>query len=238
MYLSKFFFSILVMAAAAQADTITLFFTALPPTLQSYDTGSGSATYNGYATATIAGIPSQSVICDDYSHDTYVPSSSNLIYDYSTLTGSTPLQYARFTGLNETQNYEIAAVLLVGLSNYLASGHATGTGITDYQYAIWNLFTPNSQSNPSGAPANANQLALQTSALSVVNTGGQVALGDYQHLVIYTPTEPYASNQEFLGLNTPVGQAPEPSAAPLLALLLGVAGTFAHLRHARSRKAN
>jgi hypothetical protein len=221
----RLFSTLLLAALAAQASTVTVFFTALPSTLENYNyqtsNASPSATYNGYASATIDGFINQSLICDDYLSDTSMPSSSNLIYDYSTLGGTQPLQYARFTGVNETRNYEEAAVLLVGLSNDIANHVATAKDITDIQYALWNLFDPS-------LTINSSQQGKQTAALSIVDAGGQSALNDYKQLVIYTPTAAYASNQEFLGLNTPVG-APEPSAAPLLALLFG-AGWFAAQR--------
>jgi hypothetical protein len=234
MNFSRFFTAILLLAAAAHADGITMYFTAPPSTDLSYSYSSSGATLNGYSTAIVNGIPNQSVICDDFSHETQMPSSSSYTVDYSTLTGSDPLQYVRFTGTNETRNYEEAAVLLVGFSDYLAAGHATSSGITDYQYAIWNLFDPyNSHTNPSGAQANSNQQALQSSALTIVNAGGTAAMTDYKRLVIYTPTTSYASNQEFLGLDTSVG-APEPSAAPPLALLMGAAWIGVRRRNRRA----
>lgn len=199
----------LLLAAAAEANTITLFFTALPSTIE-------NGTYNGYSTATIGGLPGQFVMCDDFAHETYMPSSSNLIYDYSTLTGPDPLQYVRFTQGNETQNYREAAVLLAGMTNALAAGHATADEITNYQYALWNLF------DPGGAPATTAQQDLQISALDAVQTGGGMALGDYSRLVVYTPAADYASNQEFLGLK-PTVVTPEPTTAPILALVFGVA---------------
>ncbi len=221
----RLFSALLLAALSAQANTVTLFFTGLPATLENYNYQTGnvspSATYNGYASVTINGLINQSVICDDKLSDTSVPSSSNLIFDYSTLGGTQPLQYARFTGANETQNYEEAAVLLVGMSNDIANQVATANHITDIQYAVWNIFDPS-------LTINSNQQAKQTAALSVVNAGGQTAFDDYKQLVIYTPTAAYASNQEFLGLNTPMG-APEPGAAPVLVLLFG-AGWFAARR--------
>lgn len=221
----RLFSTLLLAALAAQASTVTVFFTALPSTLANFNyqtsNASPSATYNGYASATIDGFINQSLICDDYVSDTSMPSSSNLIYDYSTLGGTHPLQYVRFTGANETQNYEEAAVLLVGLSNDIANHVATANDITDIQYAVWNIFDPS-------LTINSNQQAKQTAALSVVNAGGQTAVNDFNQLVIYTPTAAYASNQEFLGLNTPTG-TPEPGAAPMLALLFG-AGWFAARR--------
>lgn len=186
-----------------------MFFTALPSTLE-------NGTYNGYSTATIGGLPGQLVLCDDYAHETYMPSSSNLIYYYSTLTGPDPLEHARFTHGSDPRDYQEAAVLLAGLSDELATGSATADEITDYQYAVWNLF------DPSEAKLNRAQKDLQRAAFDTVRAGGGKALDTYSRLVIYTPTAPFAGNQEFLGLSTPVG-APEPSAAPVLSLVLGVA---------------
>jgi hypothetical protein len=215
----------LLTTAAAHADSLIIMFTALPTTIE-------EGTYNGFSAATINGIPNQYLICDDYTHDTYVP-SSNLVYDYSTLNGSQPLQFARFTGANELRNYEEAAVLVVALANYLGSGNANANGITDYQYALWNLFAPyNAQTNPGGAQADANQQALQAWALGVVNAGGPVATSAYRQLAIYTPSAAFSSNQEFLGLNTP-SPAPEPGTLlPLAAALL--AGCWVALRRKRA----
>lgn len=186
-----------------------MFFTALPATLE-------DGTYNGYSTATIGGLPGQLVLCDDYAHETVMPSSSNLIYYYSTLTGPDPLEYVRFTKGNEIRNYEEAAVLLARLSAEVVAGSATADEITNYQYAVWNLF------DPSEAKVNSAQKDLQRAAFDTVRAGGRTALDAYSRLAIYTPTAAFAGNQEFLGFNAPVG-APEPSAAPVLSLILGVA---------------
>lgn len=203
---SLILFTLLLTCVAAEASTISVFFTALPATIE-------NGTYNGYATATIGGLPVQFVMCDDYAHETYMPSSSNLLYYYSTLTGPDLLQSVRFTG--ETRNYQQAAVLLAGMSNALAAGSATADDITNYQYAVWNLF------DPSDAKLNSAQQDLQNAALEEVNAGGPMALEDYSRLTIYTPTANYAGNQEFLGLNA--ASVPEPSAAPVLPLILGAA---------------
>jgi hypothetical protein len=208
--MNKLLITILTATAACHGNTVTMFFTALPSVQQNNDynnaNSTGEATYNGYATATIGGIPMQDVICDDFDHTTYVPSSSNLIYYSSSLTGVEPLQYARFQGI---QTYEAAAVLLTELGS---QANPSANTVTDYQYAVWNLFTPGS------APANLTQQNLENAALSLVHSDSPMATGSYSHLVIYTPTEPYAGNQEFLGLHTPT---PEP--ATWLLLLSGSA---------------
>jgi PEP-CTERM motif-containing protein len=208
--MNKVLIAILAVIGVCHGDTITMFFTALPSVQQNNNynnaNSTGEATYNGYATATIGGIPMEDVICDDFDHTTYVPSSSNLIYDYSSLTGVEPLEYARFQGI---QNYETAAVLLTELG---AQVNPSANTVTDYQYALWNLFTPGS------APANLTQQNLESAALSLVQSDSPTATASYSRLAIYTPTAPYASNQEFLGLRTPT---PEP--ATWLLLLVGCA---------------
>lgn len=206
----------LLAGLSAEASTISMVFTALPSTYQ-------NGTYNGFAAATIDGLPGQFVICDDYAHETYMPSSSELTFYESTLTGPNPLQYVRFTDGDALLNYREAAVLLAQLSNLVADGHATGNDITNYQYALWNLF------DPAGAPVTTAQQNLQTSALNAVQEGGPTALDAYSRLVIYTPTAQFDSNQEFLRLNIPTG-VPEPSAAPVLTLILGVACLVARRR--------
>jgi hypothetical protein len=62
-------------------------------------------TYNGWAIATINGVYRQNVIRDDYTHETFVPSSA--VFDYSLLTGPDPLQYARFSGMQDYDRLEI-----------------------------------------------------------------------------------------------------------------------------------
>ncbi|HEV2445023.1 MAG TPA: PEP-CTERM sorting domain-containing protein [Candidatus Sulfopaludibacter sp.] len=202
--------AILLTFGICRADTITIIFTNLPDVLENYNYNipdSSGATYNGYSTATIDGIQMQQVICDDYTHDTYMPSPA-LVYHYSTLAGPNPLQYARFQSV---QNYEAAAVLLTGLA---AVANPSANTVTDYQYALWHMFSPLS------APANQTQTDLENAAMALVQADKPQALETYSHLKIYTPTAAYASNQEFLGLDTPV-PTPEPASAVML--LLGLA---------------
>ena len=202
--------AILITIGVCHADTITLTFTNLPPVLENYNYNipdSSGASYNGFSIATIHGIPMQQVICDDYTHDTYMPSPA-LVYHYSTLTGPDPLAYARFSG---AQNYEAAAVLLGDLAGM---PNPSANTVTDYQYALWHLFSPLS------APANQTQIDLEDAALALVRADSPQALETYSHLKIYTPTAAFASNQEFLGLDTPV---PTPEPASGLMLLVGLA---------------
>jgi hypothetical protein len=215
-FLLVFLFSISVCGAT----TVTVFFTALPSVFE-------NNTYNGFATATINGIPNQYLICDDYTDRTYMPSSENLIYDYSNL-NPTPLEHARYVSPggptpSDVTKYEEAAVLLWQLTQLGAS--ATPTAITDFQYAIWNLFSP---SDP--ATFRPNQTALQNTALGLVNSGQPWLTTVYQELAIYTPTAKFGTNQEFLQLTQ---NTPEPAMVGLLAGVLGVVGLVGQIRRRR-----
>jgi hypothetical protein len=163
------------------------------------------------------------VICDDFDVDTTVP-SSNVTYDYSTIGGPAWATNVAFQSgetivntsgaaiggtanngtlaLTETQAYDTAAVLLVTLSKM---NSPTANQITDYQYALWNLFD-------SHVALNATQVTDQFTAADIVTSGivaNQVATAaDAAKLVIYTAV-PTNSSQEFLGLGTPT---PEPGA--------------------------
>jgi hypothetical protein len=181
--------ALLFCLTACYADTVTMFFTALPKTNE-------NGTYNGFSTAKVNGDPNQLLICDDYNDETIMPSSSNLIYDYSTLTGANALQYAMF----DKSNYEEAAVLVYELAELPS---ASADIVTDYQYALWNLMTPSARLDPSRV---SQEQALQNNALAMVNN-----LADAQFLTttvyafteIYTPTAAYAGNQEFVEYATP-----------------------------------
>lgn len=197
------------------ADTIR--FTGLPVNTQ-------YGTYNGYAFATLDGTPLQPLICDDFSHETYVP-SGNMTFSLSTLTGGNPLQYARFIDPNHWSativKYEEAALLLDGLNH-------TGPGLlldltADYQYALWRLFTP-SVSIP-----NATAQTLLNDAANSVQQGGAYNQLLYSELRIYTPTAAFASNQEFLQMEGPTGfpvtgDQSDPGATPEAApgMLVGI----------------
>src|ERR1700722_18039015 len=102
MRLMRLVVGILFSLSLCGANTVTIVFTGLPAVYQ-------NSTYNGFAIATVNGIPNQMLLCDDSADTTNVPSNP-IIYDYSNLVGSDPLQYARFTAAPEVQNYEEAAV--------------------------------------------------------------------------------------------------------------------------------
>jgi hypothetical protein len=181
--------ALLFSLTACYADTVTMFFTALPKTSQ-------NGTYNGFATATVNGLPLQLLICDDYNDETIMPSPSNMIYDYSTLTGANPLQYAMF----DQSKYDEAAVLVYQLAQL---SNPSAGAITDYQYALWNLMTPTAHLVPGRV---SQEQALQTSALDLVNNAAEAQFLEnsvYAYTTIYTPTVAYAGNQEFVAYATP-----------------------------------
>jgi hypothetical protein len=181
--------ALLFSLTACYADTVTMFFTALPKTNE-------NGTYNGFSTATVNGLPNQLLICDDYNDETIMPSSSNLIYDYSTLTGADPLQYAMFG----KAKYDEAAVLVYELAGI---ANASADTITDYQYALWNLMTPSANLDPGRV---SQEQALQSNALAMVNNSADAQFLTstvYAYIAIYTPTAAYAGNQEFVEYATP-----------------------------------
>jgi hypothetical protein len=223
--------SLLLFAFAAPAcfgATVIISFTALPTDIQSESYTNVNPSYNGYSTATINGVTNQQVICDDTYVDTYMPSGP-FIYDYSTIGGSGWASTVAFETnetitnnsgmtidglanngtltLTETQAYETAAVLLVTLSKI---SNPSANTITDFQYALWNLFNPNVKTN-------ANQITDQLNAADIVTSSLAANIAttaaDSAELRIYTAV-PVNSNQEFLGLNTPT---PEPGSWVMIA---------------------
>ncbi len=173
--------------AASAASAASIQFTSLPATYQ-------NATYYGFAPATVEGSPNQLLICDDFNHETYMP-SGKMDFRVSTLTGKNILQYARFVDVlnwsSSVLKYEEAAVLVDGLSNLPAG--SPGSATADYQSALWHLFAPQ-------APASSTALLLLNQAAATVQSGVGLEDALYSRLRVYTPTSAYGSNQEFLQL--------------------------------------
>jgi hypothetical protein len=226
-----FVISLFMTVSAGFADTIQ--FTGLPANTQ-------YGTYNGYATATIDGIPSELLICDDFDHTTYVPSGP-LDYSVSTLTGADPLQFARFADPSQFDSsvakYEEAAILLNGLRQ---TGPSLLLDLTaDYQYALWMLFTP------SVASPNATAQTLLNDAASSVQQGGPSNEALYSELRIFTPDAGYSSNQEFLQMAADLtlpppdlqesAATPEPAPAVLIGIGIVVIGLSVGARRLRKR---
>ena len=188
--MSKFLFSLfLLTVSSGWASSIQ--FVSLPGNTQ-------FGTFNGWVTSTVDGVPLQQLICDDFNHETYVPSGP-IDFTVSTLLGDSLLQYARFydpkAAAGSITRYEEAAVLLDGLRN---TGPGSILDLTaDYQYALWYLFTP------SVKLPNETAKTLLSEAATAVAKGSAATQALYSELVIYTPTAKYSSNQEFLQLKSP-----------------------------------
>jgi len=188
---SKFLLSLLLLTTSSgRASSIQ--FVSLPGNTQ-------FGTFNGWVTSTVDGVPLQQLICDDYNHETYVPSGP-VEFTVSTLLGDSILQYARFFdpkhAASSITKYEEAAVLLDGLRN---TGPGSILDLTaDYQYALWYLFTPTVNL------PNQTAKTLLSDAAKAVARGDPATQALYSELVIYTPTAKYSSNQEFLQLKSPI----------------------------------
>ncbi len=267
--MQKFILSLAVAAGVAFASSTTVIsFTALPGGggwngLGNGTTLSQSSTYNGEAQATVAGIPSQDLVCDDFTNTTYVPSGP---LDYSvntiaTLTSSdvdfssnfvTGLTGENANGMSQVQAYDTLAVLLTELEA-LTVNTADSQEITDLQYAMWDLTLPgaNDGSGVKDSPldgasagsgtvhASPGATADLQSAFTAVLNNSTATQNEEKSLVIYTPAAGYTSNQEFLGINTPLAPVPEPSTWLLtsaLGLTLCVPRVRSRLRHAILRQ--
>jgi hypothetical protein len=210
-------------ASVASASTVIITFTGLPTTQGNGTTNSQGNTYNGEAPATIAGFFSQDVVCDDYDNTTYMPSGQ---IDFSVETIS-KLSGADFSSgfatvsgdaLTQTQAYDTEAVLLAQMEA-LTINTPNSQAITDLQYAMWDLMLPNgADGSLKDSPLDANALSDQQAAFAAVEANNSATQSVERSLVVYTPTEAYSTNQEFLGLNTPTA-TPEPSTWVLLAAL-------------------
>ncbi|HXX19791.1 MAG TPA: PEP-CTERM sorting domain-containing protein [Candidatus Acidoferrum sp.] len=188
----------LSVAPAAFADSATL-------TL----TGAGSnvvdGVYVGPYTATIAGTPgSVQVICDDYTHESFVGETWNAYV--SSFPGLTNV---RFTGSSETQNYDEVAYLANNLFNLGGTNNPEADAL---QFAIWDVFDPSAI-----APSTCFGAVAQDCVnywLTAAESQSYYA-GEFSNILIYTP-ESGGNPQEF------IVRTPEPGA--LLLLFLGLAG--------------
>jgi hypothetical protein len=218
----------LLFAGAATADTLILQFEALPNVHMSptYATTTGAVTFNGYSTVTIGGIPSESLVCDDFTDSTNMPSAP-LLFDYSTLIPNTPsylahVKYNAGSANDVLQRYEEAAVLMVNFTVYMAGGLTNPQTITDYNYAIWHVFNAAVPQTPgSTTPFSPSSAALEAIAINTVQNDAPTMLADANRLIIYTPNAANPANQEFLGIDT---STPEPGTLGLFTAMV-CAGT-------------
>jgi hypothetical protein len=255
-------FILALTAPVCFGNTVIMSFTALPTTHESNTySSSTNASYNGYSTATIAGIQAEDVMCDYFEADTPMPSGP-WTYDYSTIGSAGWASTVQFetsetikntTGatldgvanngsltLTETQSYQTAAVLMAEMQTYLNGNPSNpGNTVTDYQYAVWYLFDHNLSMNGTSLTLNTNQQTDLFNAAAIVTsasqTNMQITAADSAKLVIYT--YPAGTEQEFLGEATPTGAAPEPATWTIFSLLglLLIPGVRARLLTAASR---
>jgi hypothetical protein len=202
----------LVLAGHGTASQIT--FNTLPDTVQ-------NGTYNGFVGASIDG-SLLNIICSDYFPTTYVPSGP-WDYNVSTLPN---LTYARFGSDDIARTkYAEAAVLIVGDGNILAGiANVTGpTAITEYQYALWALFSDGVPNVDSASLSLLNTAQDDVLHPSAANAESIKTAAD--NLRIYTPSESAASNQEFLGIsaaNIVTGGELTPTPEPATTFFAGI----------------
>jgi len=209
----KLTLAMFVSLSVCGATTVKLFFTALPTSYVN--------SYNGFSTATVAGIPNQLLMCDDPVHSTNMP-SAELTYDVIRFDGENTDHFMYGQTPDGPTVYKAAAVLLYQFVNAGGMSLPDNT-IADFQYAIWHLMVPG---NPSYHTA--GEQALQTNALYIVQHGTPAELGPiYSSMLVYTPAQVSMPNQEFLQL------VPEPGTRWLLACALGMGGVVMAFRRLR-----
>ena len=177
-------------------------------------------TRNGFASGTMDGLPFDDLICDDWSHTTYMPSGPLRYYVSSLDT----LQHARFVSgwgvptAADIDKYRAAAILIQGVIDH-------PDRVADYQYALWGLFS-------AGVPLDSSASLLLTGTLDLV-THGDISgyMSTFADLRIFTPTQASAANQEFLQIS----QVPEPSTIILLATVIVLLVSGLQARDSRPR---
>jgi PEP-CTERM motif len=183
-------------------------------------TGAGSNVMNGVYigpyTATINGV-STPVICDDYFDDSYIPESWTA--STSTFPGLTSV---KFTGVNETQNYEEMAYLALELLAAPVNSVQAG----EIQYALWGVSDPGAIPSLTAFNA-ADGAAAQGYLTGAQNSYSSLTAAQLAEFTFYTPNtnDPITCGsgacastppQEFITVTTP-----EPGTTALLAIGLG-----------------
>jgi hypothetical protein len=195
----------LLLTPAAFADSMTL--TGVG------NNGSLYGVYVGPYVATVDGATNTPVICDDYAHESYLNTPWNVnVSSFPSLTN------VRFTGPNETQNYDEVAYLaniLFGVSGNNAEADAL-------QYAMWDINDPTDVNAAIGSTSfftdssDPDGVAYWLSQANNAYLTNAIPAGDLSDLLIYTPTTGGSgSPQEF------IVKTPEPSTILLLGLGLG-----------------
>jgi len=183
--------------------------------------------YVGPYTGTINGGAPTSIICDDYSDETYIGESwTATIYGFSSLSSSTGTGFTgvHWGGTSTTSQlvlYEEAAWLTLQMLNLPKSSSMWGY----YSFAIWDLFVPGADSGLSSAG--------QSEVSSLIAQAQQNYASDsYSNFSIYTPGPnadptcgggpcPTAPPQEFLvEMAPPSGHTVAAAESPTLILLV------------------
>lgn len=199
---------LVVTTLMAMANTVTISFTDLPG-----QTAGGH--YVGYTGATITSGSNTFVdfdlMCDDFTHTTYVPSGP---FEYFVSTIPT-LSNVRWTQSPMLTNYQMAAIILFTYD--ALSPVQKGAQAGDYNYALWRVFNPGVTPNYGNSSAVLSMAALAQSTGTF--QGGASVQEAYDSLRIFTPTREAASNQEFLGISSDTfggSPVPEPSTYAML----------------------
>jgi len=173
--------------------------------------------YVGPYTGTVNGHSAQ-IICDDYSHDSYVNESwtANVTSMSNLSSSSTPMWSSKS---NSSTLYADAAYLA---SEMFDSKNQSSSAEGALAFALWSLFNPNALNG-----LNSTQLAAVQAVLNGIPAG--LTPGQYANFFIYTPdlskpitcnggTCPTAPPQEFFGFIS----APEGGSAISYLLLAGL----------------
>ena len=234
---------ILLTPLAAEPPTVTF-------ALNSPGSGANLAgVYTSPYTGTINGGPTTNVICDDFADESYVPETWTAYQtSLSSLTSSADpylnwqtSTFSQASSLTQTQDYQVAAILAIKILQ-------ASTGSTqqkDLSFALWALFDPYGNGNPSD-PGALGQLSAygDTSDINAAIADLNAAIGDLTtgingqsvssylsnyNVTIYSwdkaagaPTGacggPCPAPQEFITVTAPEASTPVVLAADLLGL--------------------
>ncbi len=138
-----------------------------------------------------------------------------MIYDYSTLNGADPLQYAMF---NKT-NYDEAAALVYELAE-------TCEPVRRYHHGLpVRSLEPDDAESESGPRPHRPGTGAASERSGLVNNAADAKFLTstvYAYTDIYTPTAAYAGNQEFLEYSTPEPNLAWPAGFLLLLAAVGM----------------
>lgn len=181
--------------------------------------------YTGGGAPTTPSLYSGYLICDDFSDESYVGDVWNASATYANSLNGSEL----FTGGNAQQNYDAVAWLANQL--LLSTNVNNATAQINYSFAIWDIMDGASTDPDGGASG------LISQAFTAIQTPSNI----YTNVVVFTPAPKTGVgqnvSQEFLMVNGPQIQTPEPASTAILGvdLLSALAGVFLVLRYRRAR---